>query len=125
MRAAKRTASTTSSIKRTKARPIPNDATRPMKKRAKTGAGRPGGKRTTTRKRRAARQGTTLNCPTRSRVFLIGPEFVTNIVATVRTQSSGRAELRCGICGYTWWSKDPEALRMARIARVLFHPRPK
>jgi transcription elongation factor Elf1 len=79
------------------------------------GAGRRGGKRATARKRKTARQDAALNCPRCTRVFLIGPEFVTNIVATGRTWPSGRTELRCGICGHTWWSRHPEALRKARI----------
>jgi transcription elongation factor Elf1 len=86
-----------------------------MKKRGRTGVGRRSGKRTTVRKRRTARQNATLSCPMCARAFLIGPEFVTNIVATGRIWPSGRAEIRCGICGHTWWSRHPEALRKARV----------
>ncbi|MBI2527369.1 MAG: hypothetical protein HYV93_15455 [Candidatus Rokubacteria bacterium] len=59
-----------------------------------------------------------LLCPRCSRAFVIGPEFVADIVATGRLRPNGkRAELQCGICGHTWWSKHPEALKRARAAR--------
>jgi len=50
---------------------------------------------------RAAAQTRTpaLKCPQCSRIFLIGPDSVTGVVATGRRWASGRAELRCGICG--------------------------
>ena len=53
-------------------------------------------------------------CPKCSRAFLVGPDFVWDVVVTGRTWPSGRAEVRCGICGHAWWSKDPVALRRAR-----------
>jgi hypothetical protein len=73
------------------------------------------GSRAKARKRNTITRGTALNCPRCVRAFLIGPEFVADITATGRTWPGGRAELRCGICGHTWWSKHPEALRKARI----------
>ena len=67
----------------------------------------------------AQRRTSTLNCPLCRRAFIIGPDFVPNVVATGRTWASGRAEVRCGICGYTWWSKESGALRKARaVARL-------
>jgi hypothetical protein len=57
-------------------------------------------------------------CPKCSRAFLVGPDFVWNSVITGRTWSSGRAEVRCGICGHAWWSKDPLIVKRARsVAR--------
>ena len=59
------------------------------------------------------------DCPKCSRTFLIGPDFVRDVVVTGRTWASGRAEVRCGICGHVWWSKDVAVLRRARtIART-------
>jgi len=55
-----------------------------------------------------------LNCPACAKVFLIGADFVTQVTATGRTWPSGRAELRCEICGHIWWSKEAAALRHAR-----------
>ena len=46
-----------------------------------------------------------LDCPKCSRAFLIGPDFVRDVVVTGRRWPSGRAEVRCGICGHVWWSK--------------------
>lgn len=60
------------------------------------------------------RSGTALKCPECARTFLIGPAFVMDVVATCRVRSSKRAEVHCEICGYTWWSEHPEALRKAR-----------
>jgi hypothetical protein len=58
------------------------------------------------------------HCPKCSRVFLIGPDFVWDVVVTGRTWPSGRAEVRCGICGHVWWSQDVVMPRRARkIAR--------
>jgi transcription elongation factor Elf1 len=82
--------------------------------------GRRSGNRAKTRERRTSSQQTALDCPTCARALLIGPDFVADIAATGRTQASGRGELRCGICGHTWWSKHPEALRKARIVRLGF-----
>jgi DNA-directed RNA polymerase subunit RPC12/RpoP len=60
-----------------------------------------------------------LKCPNCAKTFLIGPEFVMDIVATGRSQRNDRAEVRCRICGHTWWSKHREALRKGRaIARA-------
>ncbi len=51
-------------------------------------------------------------------MFLIGPAFVMDVVATGRVQKAEggakRAEVHCRICGHTWWSRDREALRRAR-----------
>ena len=59
-------------------------------------------------------------CPKCSRAFLIGPDFVWDVVVTGRTLRSGRAEARCGICGDVWWSKDAGMLRTARaVARAV------
>jgi hypothetical protein len=79
------------------------------------GVERPNGSRAKAAKRHSPSQGTALSCPKCARAFLIGPEFVADITATGRTWPGGRAELRCGICGHTWWSKHPEALRKGRI----------
>jgi hypothetical protein len=58
------------------------------------------------------------DCPKCSRVFVIGPDFVRDVVVTGRIWPSGRAEVRCGICGHVWWSQDVAMLRRARsIAR--------
>jgi hypothetical protein len=53
-------------------------------------------------------------CPMCSRTFIIGPDFVRDVVVTGRTWPSGRAEVRCGICGHVWWSQDVGMLRRAR-----------
>jgi hypothetical protein len=79
---------------------------RAVKKRGRMAVGRRGGRR------RAA----TLNCPKCARAFLIAPGFVMEVAATGRIEPSGRAEVRVGICGHTWWSKHAEALRKARRA---------
>jgi transcription elongation factor Elf1 len=79
------------------------------------GAGRRSGSRAKVRARRTPSQRTPLNCPKCARAFLIGPDFVADVIATGRTWPGGRAELRCGICGHRWWSRHPEALRKARI----------
>jgi len=70
------------------------------------------------RRTRTAAAPERLLCPACSRIFVIGPEFVPMIAATGRLRPSGqRAELRCGVCGHTWWSKHPAALQKARAAR--------
>ena len=84
----------------------------------------PSGRRAKPARRRARRASRSapaaerLLCPECSRTFVIGPDFVPAITATGRLRPSGqRAELRCGICGHTWWSKHPMALQKARAAR--------
>jgi hypothetical protein len=86
-----------------------------MKKRSRTGVGRRSGSRAKAKERRTGSEGIALNCPTCARAFLIGPDFVADITASGRTWPGGRAELRWGICGHTWWFRHPEALRKARI----------
>jgi hypothetical protein len=66
----------------------------------------------------AVKRGRGPQCPQCSRDFLIGPDFVWDVVVTGRTWPSGRAEVRCGICGHVWWSQDVAVLKRAReIAR--------
>lgn len=58
---------------------------------------------------------TGLKCPECARTFLVGPTFAWDIAATGRVRPSDkRAEVQCKICGHAWWSRHPEALRMAR-----------
>ena len=45
-------------------------------------------------------QAAALRCPKCTRAFLIGPDFVADVVATGRTRPGGRAEVRCDICGH-------------------------
>jgi len=69
-------------------------------------------------RRSGSRQEPAVNYPKCTRAFVIGSDFVMDVVATGRIEPSGRAEVRCGICGHTWWSKDPVALRRVRaVAR--------
>jgi len=57
-------------------------------------------------------------CPRCNETFVIGPDFVMDLVSTGRIRPDGRrAELRCRICEHTWWSKHPEAIRKARAER--------
>jgi len=58
-------------------------------------------------RRDGRRQEPTVNCPKCTRAFLIGPDFVMDVVATGRIEPSGRAEVRCGICGHTVVVKGP------------------
>ena len=67
-------------------------------------------------RRRAVKVAGAFACPACARTFLIGPDFVTELIATGRIQAGGRAEIRCGICRHVWWSKHPQALRRARSA---------
>jgi len=67
-------------------------------------------------RRRAVKVAGAFACPVCARTFLIGPDFVTELIATGRIQTGGRAEIRCGICGHVWWSKHPQAVRRARTA---------
>jgi len=62
----------------------------------------------------ATGQGAALKCPKCARAFLIGPDFVADVIASGRSQPGGRAEVRCDIGGHAWWSKHAEALRKAR-----------
>jgi len=61
-----------------------------------------------------------LKCPDCVRDFVIGPDFVLEVVVTGRVRKAERgatrAEVRCGICSHTWWSRHPQALKKARAA---------
>ncbi len=82
------------------------------------GVGRRSGSQARNAKRGVVRRDRLPACPKCSRVFLIRPDFVWDTEVTGRTWRSGRAEVRCRICGHVWWSKDSVVLRRARsIAR--------
>ena len=89
-----------------------------MKRRDKARDSRRVRRSPATPRRPAGRAAAPLQCPACARAFLIDSDFVPDTVATGRTWPSGRAELRCGICKHVWWSKEPEALRRARMART-------